>query len=95
VRFVGPVLRAVDRPWKMYSVGVLFGFGECFLCLLRFWKGPLRNAPGFDTASSIALLAISAIDQRGPDGEGIKHCKIVIFLVRCDYRLPARSNSFG
>ncbi|RSH85452.1 hypothetical protein EHS25_004848 [Saitozyma podzolica] len=61
VRFVGPVLRAVDRPWKMYSVGVLFGFG-------------------FDTASSIALLAISAIDQRGPDGEGIKHCKIVIFL---------------
>ncbi|GFZ52457.1 hypothetical protein JCM24511_10230, partial [Saitozyma sp. JCM 24511] len=80
VRFVGPVLRAVDRPWKMYSVGVLFGFGECFLCLFRSLKGPLRNAPGFDTASSIALLAISAIDQRGPDGEGIKHCKIVIFL---------------
>lgn len=28
VRIVAPLLRAVDRPWKMYPVGVLFGFGE-------------------------------------------------------------------
>ena len=28
VRVVGPILRAVDRPWKMYPVGVLFGFGQ-------------------------------------------------------------------
>ena len=28
VRILGPLLRAVDRPWKMYPVGVLFGFGE-------------------------------------------------------------------
>ncbi|KGB74229.1 high-affinity nickel-transporter [Cryptococcus deuterogattii 99/473] len=59
VRVVGPILRAVDRPWKMYPVGVLFGFG-------------------FDTASSIALLAISAIAQRGPNGDSISHGKIVI-----------------
>ncbi|WVQ98603.1 hypothetical protein IAU59_005733 [Kwoniella sp. CBS 9459] len=59
VRIIGPVLRAVDRPWKMYPVGVLFGLG-------------------FDTASSIALLAISAIAQRGPDGQAISHGKIVI-----------------
>ncbi|WVR05065.1 hypothetical protein IAU60_002077 [Kwoniella sp. DSM 27419] len=59
VRIIGPVLRAVDRPWKMYPVGILFGFG-------------------FDTASSIALLAISAIAQRGPDGQSISHGKIVI-----------------
>lgn len=26
VRAVGPVLRAVDAPWKLYPVGVLFGF---------------------------------------------------------------------
>lgn len=26
VRIIGPILRAVDRPWKMYPVGVLFGF---------------------------------------------------------------------
>jgi high-affinity nickel-transport protein len=28
VRIVGPLLRAVDRPWKMYPVGILFGFGR-------------------------------------------------------------------
>lgn len=26
VRVIAPVLRAVDRPWKLYPVGVLFGF---------------------------------------------------------------------
>lgn len=25
VRLIGPILRAVDRPWKLYPVGVLFG----------------------------------------------------------------------
>ncbi|WRT66994.1 uncharacterized protein IL334_003960 [Kwoniella shivajii] len=59
VRIIRPVLRAVDRSWKMYPVGILFGFG-------------------FDTASSIALLAISAIAQRGPSGQEINHGKIVI-----------------
>lgn len=37
---------------------------------------------GFDTASSIALLAISAIAQRGTNGESISHGKIVILPVR-------------
>ncbi|WWC88236.1 uncharacterized protein L201_003142 [Kwoniella dendrophila CBS 6074] len=59
VRIIRPVLRAVDKSWKMYPVGILFGFG-------------------FDTASSIALLAISAIAQRGPSGKEISHGKIVI-----------------
>ncbi|WVQ78188.1 hypothetical protein IAT38_000271 [Cryptococcus sp. DSM 104549] len=59
VRVIAPILRAVDKPWKMYPVGILFGFG-------------------FDTASSIALLAISAIAQRGPHGESINHGKIVV-----------------
>ncbi|CAK9782757.1 NicO-domain-containing protein [Cutaneotrichosporon oleaginosum] len=59
VRIIGPILKAVDKPWKLYPVGILFGFG-------------------FDTASSIALLALSAIATRGPDGEAIAHGKIVI-----------------
>jgi len=59
VRIVAPILRAVDAPWKLYPVGILFGFG-------------------FDTASSIALLAISAIATRGPHGEEISHGKVVI-----------------
>ncbi|KAK4689934.1 nickel/cobalt transporter (NiCoT) family protein, partial [Tremellales sp. Uapishka_1] len=59
VRIISPVLKAVDKSWKMYPVGILFGFG-------------------FDTASSIALLAVSAIAQRGTNGESISHGKVVI-----------------
>jgi high-affinity nickel-transport protein len=49
VRACAPLLRAVDRPWKLYPVGLLFGLG-------------------FDTASSIALLAMSALAAKGPHG---------------------------
>ncbi|KIY72001.1 NicO-domain-containing protein [Cylindrobasidium torrendii FP15055 ss-10] len=59
MRLIGPVINFVDRPWKMYPVGILFGFG-------------------FDTASSIALLAVSAIAKKGPNGEGIPPRDIVI-----------------
>ena len=27
MKIIGPVVTFVDRPWKMYPVGVLFGFG--------------------------------------------------------------------
>ncbi|GAA5907238.1 hypothetical protein JCM6882_008398 [Rhodosporidiobolus microsporus] len=37
-----PIFRLIDRSWKMYPVGVLFGFG-------------------FDTASEISLLGVSAL----------------------------------
>ncbi|GAA5974537.1 hypothetical protein JCM11641_002080 [Rhodosporidiobolus odoratus] len=37
-----PLFRLIDRPWKMYPVGILFGFG-------------------FDTASEISLLGVSAL----------------------------------
>ncbi|TBU39468.1 NicO-domain-containing protein [Dichomitus squalens] len=59
MKLLGPVVTFVDRPWKMYPVGVLFGFG-------------------FDTASSIALLAVSAIAKRGPDGQQINPADIVV-----------------
>lgn len=26
VRVIAPILKAVDRPWKLYPVGILFGF---------------------------------------------------------------------
>jgi nickel/cobalt transporter (NiCoT) family protein len=29
MKLVGPVVTFVNRPWKMYPVGVLFGFGMC------------------------------------------------------------------
>ncbi len=28
VRIIAPILKAVNRSWKMYPVGILFGFGE-------------------------------------------------------------------
>ncbi|RDB18045.1 High-affinity nickel transport protein [Hypsizygus marmoreus] len=59
MRIVGPIITFVNRPWKMYPVGVLFGFG-------------------FDTASSIALLALSAIAKRGSDGNAIPPSHIVV-----------------
>ncbi|KAI0632023.1 NicO-domain-containing protein [Trametes polyzona] len=59
MKIIGPVVTFVDRPWKMYPVGVLFGFG-------------------FDTASSIALLAISAIAKREPGEAQIPAGYIVI-----------------
>ncbi|KZT34588.1 NicO-domain-containing protein [Sistotremastrum suecicum HHB10207 ss-3] len=59
MKILGPVTRFVNRPWKMYIVGVLFGFG-------------------FDTASSIALLAVSVIAKRGADGKGVPASYVVI-----------------
>ncbi|GAA5952511.1 hypothetical protein JCM21900_003400 [Sporobolomyces salmonicolor] len=41
-----PLFRLIDRSWKMYPVGVLFGLG-------------------FDTASEISLLGISALARSG------------------------------
>ncbi|CEL62577.1 High-affinity nickel transport protein OS=Cupriavidus necator (strain ATCC 17699 / H16 / DSM 428 / Stanier 337) GN=hoxN PE=1 SV=3 [Rhizoctonia solani AG-1 IB] len=59
LRILGPVTKFVNRSWKMYPVGVLFGLG-------------------FDTASSIALLAVTALAQRGADGAEMPHSHIVI-----------------
>ncbi|KAH9065490.1 NicO-domain-containing protein [Lactarius vividus] len=59
MKILGPVVRFVDRPWKMYPVGVLFGFG-------------------FDTASSIALLAASVVAKKGTDTKSVPPADIVI-----------------
>ncbi|KAH9080626.1 NicO-domain-containing protein [Lactarius deliciosus] len=59
MKILGPVVRFVDRPWKMYPVGVLFGFG-------------------FDTASSIALLAASVVAKKGTGTKGVPPADIVI-----------------
>ncbi|KAJ7695647.1 high-affinity nickel-transport protein-domain-containing protein [Mycena rosella] len=59
MRILGPVVSFVNKPWKMYPVGLLFGFG-------------------FDTASSIALLAVSALARKRSDGSSIPSGDIVI-----------------
>ncbi|KIK18368.1 hypothetical protein PISMIDRAFT_684258 [Pisolithus microcarpus 441] len=59
MRVIGPLVNFVNRPWKMYPVGVLFGLG-------------------FDTASSIALLALSALAQRSSGGNGIRPSQVLV-----------------
>ncbi|KAI5989081.1 NicO-domain-containing protein, partial [Pisolithus albus] len=59
MRVIGPLVNFVNRPWKMYPVGVLFGLG-------------------FDTASSIALLALSALAQRNSGGNGIRPSQVLV-----------------
>lgn len=59
MRILGPLITFVNRPWKMYPVGVLFGFG-------------------FDTASSIALLGVSALAKKNTDGTPMSSGHIII-----------------
>lgn len=59
MRLLGPLVNFVNRPWKMYPVGVLFGLG-------------------FDTASSIALLALSALAQRSDQGSRVQPSTIIV-----------------
>lgn len=67
----------------MYPVGVLFGLGEPtknlqvneFACEFKL------IISGFDTASSIALLAVSALAKKGPNGMSIPNSQIIIFPV--------------
>lgn len=60
MKVIGPIMTFVNRAWKMYPVGILFGFG-------------------FDTASSIALLAVSAVTNRGSNGSSLPSSHVVIF----------------
>ncbi|KAG8877347.1 hypothetical protein FRB98_006749 [Tulasnella sp. 332] len=70
MRILGPIVRCVDKPWKMYPVGVLFGFGV------------VQFTYRFDTASSIALLAVSAIAKRDSSGHAsIKNGDVIILPV--------------
>ncbi|KAI6123922.1 NicO-domain-containing protein [Pisolithus croceorrhizus] len=59
MRVLGPLVNFVDRPWKMYPVGGLFGLG-------------------FDTASSIALLALSALAQQDDGGNRIRPSQVLV-----------------
>ncbi|PFH54115.1 hypothetical protein AMATHDRAFT_136484 [Amanita thiersii Skay4041] len=59
MRIIGPVINFVNRPWKMYPVGVLFGLG-------------------FDTASSVALIAVSALARKTSNGSSIPSSNVII-----------------
>ncbi|CAE6464343.1 unnamed protein product [Rhizoctonia solani] len=62
LRILGPVTKFVNKPWK---ASIMYPVGVLF-------------GLGFDTASSIALLAVTALAQRGADGAEMPHSHIVI-----------------
>ncbi|KAH7928443.1 NicO-domain-containing protein [Leucogyrophana mollusca] len=67
MRLLGPLINFVDRSWKAFD--------------LRWdWMYPVGVVfgLGFDTASSIALLAISAIAKEGSAGRTIPPAEVVI-----------------
>lgn len=83
-----PIFKVIDAPWKMYPVGVLFGFG-------------------FDTASEISLLGVSALAAGDKYGR-LPHSQILVlpllftagmtFVDSCDsifmlhaYAVPGRA----
>ena len=78
----------------MYPVGVLFGFGLWIrlLCgaFLKFFSG---LSLGFDTASSIALLAVTALAQRDAEGKAIPREHIVILPVCIFISCTLRKNN--
>lgn len=85
MRIIGPIVTFVNTPWKMYPVGVLFGFGEYYNP--KYHIAILTSRLGFDTASSIALLAVSAIAKKDSNGRQIHSANIVI--------LPVSSRMWG
>ena len=84
MKIIGPIINFVDQPWKMYPVGVLFGFGrlcDCYVNQCPFLT-PRLDA-GFDTASSIALLAIATLAKRNTDsGSVVPSSHVIILPVR-------------
>jgi len=88
VRIIRPVLKAVDKPWRLYPVGLLFGLGKLW-CLDIIFE---LTSAGFDTASSIALLAISALAQKGPNGQSLNHARIIILPVSLSCPVVGKSS---
>ena len=69
----------------MYPVGVLFGLG-LHLSVSSFFQLYLTQGhAGFDTASSIALLAVSAIAKQDSEGHRIPSSHVVVLPVRWVY----------
>ena len=81
MRILGPLINFVDRPWKMYPVGILFGFGALPAQEYLLDDANRRWNLGFDTASSIALLAVSALAKHRADGSAISPSNIVLLPV--------------
>jgi len=64
----------------MYPVGVLFGLSKFDDHLL--YTDIITVPIGFDTASSIALIAVTALAHKGDNGVSIPSSDIIILPVK-------------
>lgn len=56
-RWFKPLVNLIDRSWKMYPLGVLFGYA----CFLETFCLTMLSSLGFDTATEVALIALSVL----------------------------------
>lgn len=80
-KFLGVIPVASDIVQHRCTLSVFFLDSVC-ICSQPIISFFLYKNAGFDTASSIALLAISAIAKKGPDGKSIPSAHIVILPVK-------------
>jgi len=108
MRFIGPITTFVNKPWKVRAGIVCLPYRAnypadvpsrtsfwiwwvIFMSVKKILK--FRFYKGFDTASSIALLAITALAKKGTDANQIGHGDIVILPVNCIPRFPLLSHA--
>jgi high-affinity nickel-transport protein len=80
-RFLGPLARRIDTPWKMYPIGFLFGLGfdtadGCFMNFAYDWAfaKPVRKVyynltiTGLSVFVAVFIGAIEVLGLLGQDG---------------------------
>lgn len=80
MRMIGPIVTFVNKPWKVTAQLVRLS-----RVIINYWQmypvGVLFGL-GFDTTSSIALLAVSALAVKDSNGNAIPSRDVVILPVR-------------
>ncbi|TFY63963.1 hypothetical protein EVG20_g6106 [Dentipellis fragilis] len=80
MKIIGPIVKFVDRPWKVRNAIIFYqtNVPDSEIVVPQMYPVGVLFGFGFDTASSIALLAVSAIAKKGADGKGIPPADIVV-----------------
>ena len=80
MRIIGPVITFVNKPWKV-GPPLKYNPPSTHHTHQMYPVGVLFGF-GFDTASSIALLAVSALAKKDSKGNSIPSHDVVILPVR-------------
>lgn len=93
MRIIGPVVTFVNKPWKVNKSNLLAPMRGMIIDSPRqMYPVGILFGLGFDTTSSIALLAVSALTKTS-GGKAIPPSDVVILPVRLINRFPPREPS--